>query len=208
LVIFTEFFTVHTAMVYVSKPVWHITLLCVQRITPNDGQRNCPKHVEFHSKNKFENLLHLVCFVIRNLSRCTVTWVWNKIIIFPSMPRSSELSFLLRSFHKNPVCTTFFPPTCHIPHPSHSSWFDHPNNICSGVRITKLLVMQSSPVSCYFISFRSKYIPQYYILWHPQLKSFSIIVRDQLSHLYKRKKNTWKLKITFSLYFVSNLIHL
>ena len=34
------------------KPVWHITLLCVRWETPDDGQRNCPKHVEFHSKIK------------------------------------------------------------------------------------------------------------------------------------------------------------
>ena len=26
---------------------------------------NCPKHVEFYSKNKFEKLVHLVCFIIR-----------------------------------------------------------------------------------------------------------------------------------------------
>jgi len=63
-----EFFTVHTAMVYVievcwqlvsrsicscsqavSQPVLYIPLLCVQWKTPDDGQRNCPKHVEFHS---------------------------------------------------------------------------------------------------------------------------------------------------------------
>jgi hypothetical protein len=31
-----------------SKPVRHIPLLCVQWKTPDDGQRNCPKHVEFH----------------------------------------------------------------------------------------------------------------------------------------------------------------
>jgi len=31
----------------------------------DDGQRNCPKHVEFHSKNKIEKLVHLVGFVIR-----------------------------------------------------------------------------------------------------------------------------------------------
>jgi len=37
----------------VSKPVWHIPLLCVQWKTPDDGQMNCPKHVEFHSKIKF-----------------------------------------------------------------------------------------------------------------------------------------------------------
>ena len=60
-----EFFTVRTAMVYViqdqdfpswscsqavDKPVWHIPLLCVQWKTSDDGQRNCPKHVEFYSK--------------------------------------------------------------------------------------------------------------------------------------------------------------
>ena len=33
--------------------------------TPDDGQRNCPKHVEFYSKNKFEKLVHLVGFIIR-----------------------------------------------------------------------------------------------------------------------------------------------
>jgi len=44
----------------------HIPLLCVQWKTPDDGQRNCPKHVEFYSKNKFENLLHLVGFIYHN----------------------------------------------------------------------------------------------------------------------------------------------
>ena len=49
----------------VSKPVWHIPLLCVQWKTPDDGQRNCPKHVEVYSKNKFEKLVHLLGFIIR-----------------------------------------------------------------------------------------------------------------------------------------------
>ena len=49
----------------VSKPVWHLPLLCVQWKTAVGGQRNCPKHVEFHSKNKFEKLVHLVGFIIR-----------------------------------------------------------------------------------------------------------------------------------------------
>ena len=47
----------------------HIPLLCVQWKTPVDGQRNCPKHVEFYSKNKFEKLVHLVGFIIRMLQR-------------------------------------------------------------------------------------------------------------------------------------------
>ena len=49
----------------VSKTVWHRPLLRVQWRTPDDGKRNCPKHVEFHSKNKFEKLVHLVGFIIR-----------------------------------------------------------------------------------------------------------------------------------------------
>ena len=80
-----EIFTVHTAMLYVIQvcwqlasrirmelqfhpdpaPVWHIPLLCVLWKFPDDGQRNCPQHVQFHSKNKFDKLLHLVCFIIR-----------------------------------------------------------------------------------------------------------------------------------------------
>ena len=40
-------------------------LPCVQWKTADDGQRNCPKHVEFYSKNEFEKLLHLVGFRIR-----------------------------------------------------------------------------------------------------------------------------------------------
>jgi len=32
--------------------------------TSDDGQRNCPKHVEFYSKNKFEKLVHLVGLII------------------------------------------------------------------------------------------------------------------------------------------------
>jgi hypothetical protein len=35
--------------------------------TPDDGQRNCPKHVEFHFGNKFEKLVHLVGIIIRKV---------------------------------------------------------------------------------------------------------------------------------------------
>ena len=38
--------------------------VCTVR-TPDDGQRNCPKHVEFYSKNKLEILVYLVGFIIR-----------------------------------------------------------------------------------------------------------------------------------------------
>ena len=40
-------------------------LLCVQWETADDGQRNCPKHVEFCPKNRFEKLVLLFGFIIR-----------------------------------------------------------------------------------------------------------------------------------------------
>jgi hypothetical protein len=49
----------------VYKPIWHIPSLSAQWITLDDGQRNCPKHVEFRSQNKFEKLVHIVGFVVR-----------------------------------------------------------------------------------------------------------------------------------------------
>jgi hypothetical protein len=49
-------------------------LPCVQQITPDDGHRRCPKHVEFYDKINFGYLMHLVGCFVRNLSRCTVTW--------------------------------------------------------------------------------------------------------------------------------------
>ena len=48
-----------------SNGICHRDLLCVQWNTPDDGQRNCPKHVEFYSRNKFEKLVHLVGFIVR-----------------------------------------------------------------------------------------------------------------------------------------------
>ena len=47
-----------------------ITYTCVQWKTSDVGQRNCPKHVEFHSKNKFEKLMHVVGFITRNWHLC------------------------------------------------------------------------------------------------------------------------------------------
>ena len=64
-------------------------LLCVQYWSPDDGQRNCLKHVGSYSKNKFEKLVHLVGFIIRilNFLLCCplgvrifgqiVQWNWN-----------------------------------------------------------------------------------------------------------------------------------
>jgi len=35
--------------------------------TADDGQRNCPKHVEFYSKNKFEKLVRLIGLIVMSM---------------------------------------------------------------------------------------------------------------------------------------------
>ena len=45
-----DFSTVHSALVYIMQVWWHIPQSNVQWKTPDDGHRNCPKHVEFLDK--------------------------------------------------------------------------------------------------------------------------------------------------------------
>ena len=48
-----------------SCMTYAIAMCAVKKKTPDDGQRNCPKHVEVYSKNNFQKLVHLVGFIIR-----------------------------------------------------------------------------------------------------------------------------------------------
>jgi hypothetical protein len=57
------------------------------RPDPADGQRNCTKHVEFYSNNKFEKLVHVVGFITRlyhdaRSSKCQkrVQVVWEEMM--------------------------------------------------------------------------------------------------------------------------------
>jgi len=49
----------------VIKPALHIPVPNVQWKTPDDGQRNCPKHVEFLDKNKFGKISSSVGFITK-----------------------------------------------------------------------------------------------------------------------------------------------
>jgi len=50
----------------------YTTAVCTVKKNPDDGQRNCPKHVEFYSKIKFDKLVHLVGFI---RSMCCPLWL-------------------------------------------------------------------------------------------------------------------------------------
>jgi len=57
-----------------SANMYDIYHFCVySKKTPDDEQRNCPKHVEFYSKNKFDKINAFSGFYCNNLSKCTVT---------------------------------------------------------------------------------------------------------------------------------------
>ena len=67
-------------------------------------------------------------------------------ITLPSRPGPYKWSLSLRFTHQNPIYTSPLLHTCYMTHPSHSSRFDHPNNIWWAVQIIKLLTMYfSSP---------------------------------------------------------------
>jgi hypothetical protein len=57
---------IRSLVLYIQHNLYDIyLLLCVHCWTPDDGQRNCPKHVNFYCRNKFEKLVHLVGFIIK-----------------------------------------------------------------------------------------------------------------------------------------------
>jgi len=58
-------FSLYTHRWYMTAHLYDICHCCVYSEKLNDGQRNCPKHVDFYPKNKFEKLVLLVRFIIR-----------------------------------------------------------------------------------------------------------------------------------------------
>jgi len=87
-------------------------------------------------------------------------------VILPSTSRFTEWSALFMLSNQNVVYTYRLSHACYVPHPSHSPWFDHPNNILC-VQVMKFFIVHSSPASCHFLPLRSKYFPQHPLLKHP-----------------------------------------
>ena len=62
-----EFSMTLSCLKAVINPVWQIPVPNVKWKTPEDGQRNCLKHVEFLDKNKFGKLVHLLALLKRKV---------------------------------------------------------------------------------------------------------------------------------------------
>jgi hypothetical protein len=81
---------------------------------------------------------------------------------------------------------------CFMSHPSHSPWYDRPQNIWWRVQIMELLSMHFFPPSCHFIPLRSKYSPKHPVLKHPQkerLSSSNIYINGQTKKTILKSPN-------------------
>ena len=89
-------------------------LLCVQCQITDDGRRNCPKHVEFYYKNKFEKLVHLVGFIMRmyhdaRSSECHIHMYTIKILKVSILKMTRGFLFHLSIRHRRKLYTLFQP---------------------------------------------------------------------------------------------------
>ena len=69
----------------------HIIAVCTVK-TPDDGQRNRAKHVEYYSKNKFETLVHLVAFIIR-IMKFHLSWTAYILSVGKELPAFRQLEY-------------------------------------------------------------------------------------------------------------------
>jgi len=65
------------------------------------------------------------------------------------------------------TCLSCHPYVLHTP-PISFFLFDHPNNIWWVIEIIKILFIKSSPIPCYLVPVRPKYLPQHPIFQRPQ----------------------------------------
>jgi len=99
---------------------------------------------------------------IHALTHCFFIVCFN--IILSSMPRSYRWSVSLMFPHHSIVWTSLLLHMCHMPNPSYSSWFYHPNIVWWGVQLMGLLIMQYPPGLCYTFPCGPKYLPHHSLL--------------------------------------------
>ena len=110
-------------------------------------------------------------------------------INIPSTPGSPKWSLYLRFPHQNSACNYTLPNTCYMLRLSHSSQFDHPNDIWWGVQIIKLLNMLFSLLSCCFVPPRPKYSPHHPTLKQPQPTFLPQCERSSFTIILNKRKN-------------------
>ena len=91
--------------------------------------------------------------------------------------------------------------SCHMPRPTHFSWFDHPSNGWWGQALM-LVSVRSPPVSCFIFSLKPKYLSQNHVLEHPQ--NMSLPEYEGRKILHRTLAST--AKVQSAPYFFMNVI--
>jgi len=135
-------FTVHTTVAYVIK-------FCRQ---------NCPKHVEFYSKYKFEKLVHLVGFITQKrivshtLKKCPLYfWTWRFITVCTIA--AAEVFLWTKLMHSTPQNTASIRYSlilsCHL----HPCLLRFPSHLCPSKFWSLMCVLHSlTPFSFIWLS--------------------------------------------------------
>jgi hypothetical protein len=144
-----------------------------------------PLKQSFYRNNFLQSSSHAV-FMHTDLQNYT-EWS-NSMYQRPVLVLFAHLGFGFQVVCFPQVC----PPTSYVHHPYLSyvlraqpiyfAWFYYQNNIWWGVQTTKLFPLQLSPVPCYFISLRLKYLPRHLFINTLNLCS-SLSVTGQVSQV-------------------------
>jgi hypothetical protein len=104
-----------------------------------------------------------------NQSKPSQPICWTPVLILSSHLRLGLPSclFPLAFRTKNPIRTSSIPHSCHMPYPSLSFWFDHPDNMLWWCHVMKLLIMTFPSVPCFLIPLSPDCLSQHPVLDHP-----------------------------------------
>ena len=183
-----HFWTTVEQLTYLLTP-WGRVLF--EKLT---GLQLVKKFPAFYGTRRFLNAFTSTCQLSLSWSssiqpRPTYLASLRSILILSSHLRSSLSSGLLPSRFPTRSLYTPLPHMLYMPHPSHSSRLNHPNNIWWVVQIIKLLIMQFSPLPCYLVTLRPKYSPQHHILKHPQTTFLPHSHRPRFKPIQNNRQN-------------------
>jgi hypothetical protein len=176
-----------------------------------DGQRNCPKHVEFHSKKKFEKLVHLIGCIIRICHNARSSGRWTeklsetcRVSFQNKFEKSVHLvGFIIRICHdarSHLRKIRNYPLLCHRPQ-CYRAWDMNTRITCGCYRATVYLI--STPVQ--WRTWRTEFSAR----WRERIEMWGNIITSHCKIIMsvRHTKVLWTVSIQISLIQNSLNIH-